>query len=139
MIEKLHPMLHTPIPLVFSSIKFLFFCCNKPYEEDHEIEERERKVQNERLVSSFFRQFSQNKVIAECGGEFIGTKEFPLEKHEDVLDDGSNNGGGGHKDKDPYDALGSGFQAYFKMLRVFALLFLVFAVCMHPAILIYES
>lgn len=55
------------------------------------------------------------------------------------MDDSVSDHNGHSKAKDPYDSLGSGMQAYFKMLRFFTVLFLIFSVLMVPAMMIYKS
>lgn len=55
------------------------------------------------------------------------------------MDDSSSEHAGHIKAKDPYDSLGSGMQAYFKMLRFFTVLFLVFGALMVPTMIIYMS
>jgi hypothetical protein len=46
---------------------------------------------------------------------------------------------GNSRAKDPYDSLGSGMQAYFKMLRFFTWLFLIFGALMVPVMIMYKS
>lgn len=94
------------------------------------------------MVSHSNLDLDQNNILSEFGGEFTGAKDFPIKKKSKssnlgVFND-SEHSGSSHV-KDPFDLLGSGMQAYFKMLRILTVMFLFFSALMVPAMMIYKS